>query len=136
MSFFALKSPFTKNKNIAALTVTTQAVSGIGDTTATGNGTLVDMGTSYVTELGVCWSTSQSPTTADSKNTAAVALGAYTVSMSGLSTSTTYYVRAYAINGDVTAYGEEVNFATTGAGASTGEQWPKFQHNGFWSWQY
>ena len=118
MSFFQLKSPFTGNRNIAGLTVTTQAVSDITSTTATGNGTLVDMGTSYVTTLGICWSTNPNPTTSDSTGTAIVAMGAYTVSMTSLSSSTTYYVRAYAINGDVTAYGEEVSFATSGAGAA------------------
>ena len=136
MSFKALRSPFSKDRIKAQLLVTTQAVTGIGDTTATGNGTLVDQGTSAVTEIGVCWSTSQSPTTADSKNTATVAMGAYTVAMASLSAATTYYVRAYAINADGTAYGEQVNFNTTGAGASTGDDWPLFQTRGFWSWRF
>ncbi|MBU4319376.1 MAG: hypothetical protein KKF30_19115, partial [Proteobacteria bacterium] len=38
--------------------------------------------------------------------------GAFTSSMTGLSSITTYYVRAYATNGAGTVYGNEVNFTT------------------------
>lgn len=93
-------------------TVTTQAVSSIGETTATGNGNVTDDGGATITERGVCWSTSPNPTTADSKATSAGTTGAFSASMTGLTASTTYYVRAYAINSEGTSYGDQVSFTT------------------------
>ncbi|SLM30215.1 exported hypothetical protein [Desulfamplus magnetovallimortis] len=95
-------------------TVTTQAVSNIGETTATGNGNITSLGTPNPTQHGVCWNTTGTPTTADSKTEKgdAAATGAFTSSMTGLSPSTTYYVRAYATNSAGTAYGDQVSFTT------------------------
>lgn len=98
-----------------APTVTTQAVTSITSTTATGNGNVTSDGGSPITERGVCWSTSANPTTADSKATAAGTTGAYTASITGLTVSLTYHVRAYAINALGTSYGSDVTFT---AGAS------------------
>ncbi|MEN6462753.1 MAG: DNRLRE domain-containing protein, partial [Syntrophomonas sp.] len=47
-------------------TVTTQAVSAITASTATGNGTITNLGVPNPTAHGVCWNTSGNPTTADS----------------------------------------------------------------------
>ncbi|OPZ41555.1 MAG: hypothetical protein BWY95_02583 [Bacteroidetes bacterium ADurb.BinA104] len=69
-------------------------------------------GGSSVTARGVCWSTSQNPTTSNSKTTNGTGLGTYTSHITGLSPNTTYYVRAYAINSQGTAYGEQRNFIT------------------------
>lgn len=93
-------------------TVTTQSVTSIGETTATGNGTVVSDGNSTITERGVCWNTSTNPTTANSKATSAGTTGAYTASMTSLTHSTLYYVRAYAINAEGTSYGDNVTFTT------------------------
>ncbi len=99
----------------ALAAVTTQAVSGIGATTATGNGTITSLGTPNPTAYGVCWSSSNAtPTTSDSKvdNGAATATGAFTAAMTGLTPGTLYYVRAYATNGGGIAYGDVVTFTT------------------------
>jgi hypothetical protein len=93
-------------------TVTTQAVSDIAQTTATGNGNVITEGGSAVTERGVCWSTSENPTTVSDKATAAGTTGAYTADITGLDPNTTYYVRAYAINTNGTSYGSQVSFTT------------------------
>ena len=92
--------------------VTTQAVSNIDATTATGNGNITNLGDSAVTAHGVCYNTTGSPTTADDTTDegAAGATGAYTTSMTGLTPGTKYYVKAYAINSHGTGYGSEVNF--------------------------
>ncbi|NLD91241.1 MAG: hypothetical protein GX639_01090, partial [Fibrobacter sp.] len=94
--------------------ITTQAVSSISATTATGNGTITDLGVPNPTAHGVCWHTSTGPTTANSvvDNGGANATGAFTASMTGLTPGTTYYVRAYATNSAGTAYGDEVTFTT------------------------
>lgn len=96
-------------------TITTQAVSSITATTATGNGNITALGTSNPTAYGVCWNTTGTPTTSDSKadNGAASVTGAFTASMTSLSANTTYYVRAFATNTGGTSYGTEVTFTTS-----------------------
>lgn len=91
-------------------TVTTQAVTNIAETTATGNGTVVSDGGSTITQRGVCWSTSANPTTSNSTATTSGTTGVYSVSMTGLTDNTLYHVRAYAINANGTAYGSDVTF--------------------------
>lgn len=95
-------------------TVTTQAVSSIATTTATGNGNVTDDGLATVTERGVVANTTGTPTTSDLKFTAgAGGTGAFTASMTSLGSGTHYYVRAYAINTEGTSYGSQVEFDTT-----------------------
>jgi hypothetical protein len=98
----------------AAPTVTTQAVSDIGSTTATGSGNITDLGSPTPTAYGICWNTSGSPTTSDSKvdKGTASAAGSFTASITGLSENTTYYVCAFATNTSGTAYGDQVSFKT------------------------
>jgi hypothetical protein len=91
-------------------TVTTDSVTNVGGTTATGNGTVVSDGGSTITERGFCWSTSANPTTSDSKATAAGTTGSYSASLTGLSNNTTYHTRAYAINANGTSYGADTVF--------------------------
>ena len=97
-----------------APTVTTQALSNITATTATVNGNITDLGMPDPTEHGVCWSTSESPTTGDAKTEQGPAsvTGAFTSSITGLAAGTKYYVRAYAENTAGTSYGGEVSFTT------------------------
>ncbi len=96
-------------------TVTTQAVSSITATTATGNGNITALGSANPTAYGVCWNTTGTPTTSDSKvdKGAASATGAFTAAMTGLTANTTYYVRAYATNTVDTSYGDQVTFTTS-----------------------
>lgn len=103
---------FTYTGTLTPPTVTTQAVSSIAETTATGNGNVTDDGGATITERGVCWSTSTTPTTSNSKATATGTTGAFTASITGLTEGTTYYVRAYAINAEGTSYGSQVSFFT------------------------
>ena len=94
-------------------TVTTQAVTDILGTTATGNGTVTDLGIPDPTQHGHCWSTSPNPTTADDKTElgAKTATGAFTSSLTGLNPGTLYYCRAYATNLVGTSYGADRTFA-------------------------
>jgi len=104
---------FTTSPSASA--VTTQDVSSIGSTTATGNGNITNLGIPSPTAYGVCWSTTETPTTSDSKtdNGVATVTGAFTASMTGLSANTTYHVRSYATNIAGTSYGTEVSFTTS-----------------------
>lgn len=98
---------------ISLATVATAAASNIGSTTVVLGGSVTSDGNSTVTERGICYSISQSPTTANSKLAIGTGTGSFSNTVSGLSGSTTYYVRAYAINAKGTAYGTEVSFKTT-----------------------
>jgi hypothetical protein len=92
--------------------VNTTAVSAITSTTAESGGNVLSDGGAPVTARGVCWSTSPNPTLANSVTTNGNGSGIFSSSLTGLSTATTYYVKAYAINSAGTAYGNEVNFTT------------------------
>jgi hypothetical protein len=90
----------------------TTVASLITSSTATSGGNVVNDGGSTITARGVCWSTSQNPTTANSKTTDGGTTGTFVSSLSNLTTFTTYYVRAYATNATGTTYGTEVSFTT------------------------
>ena len=104
-----------------APTVSTQPVSNINTTTATGNGNITSLGSPNPTAYGVCWNTTGTPNNSDSKvdKGAASATGAFTCSMTGLTANNTYYVRAFATNTAGTTYGDQVSFTTFAAGSGT-----------------
>ena len=92
--------------------VESSAVLSITQTTAIGGGDVTLPGGTELTALGICWNTSPEPTIANNFTSESVALGTFTSNLSGLTAETTYYVRAYATNGNGTAYGDEVIFNT------------------------
>jgi len=98
-------------------TVTTDAVSDITQTTATCGGETTDDGSGTIAACGVCWNTSGSPTLADAHTEDDSGITSFVSSLTGLWSSTTYYVRAYATTEDGTAYGNEVSFTTLGSGS-------------------
>lgn len=99
---------------IVAPTVTTQAVSNIGTTTATGNGNITDTGGENCSKRGVCWNTTGNPTVADNKSeeTDSFGTGAFARPMTGLTPGQHYYVKAYAYNSQDYGYGSQVEFDT------------------------
>ena len=92
--------------------LTTTDASSITAGTAVSGGDVTSDGGDAVTEKGVCWSTSQNPTTADSKTSDGTGTGIFTSNLTSLSSNTTYYLRAYATNSTGTVYGNEVTFTT------------------------
>jgi hypothetical protein len=76
-----------------------------------------NLGDGYVTQRGHCWSTSSNPTISNSKTElgSTTSTGNFTSSIAGLSSQTTYYVRAYAINSLGTAYSQEISITTNAA---------------------
>ncbi|MBF0102389.1 MAG: DUF1566 domain-containing protein, partial [Desulfobacterales bacterium] len=94
--------------------VTTQSVSGIGENSATANGNIVYIGDANPTVRGFCRSTSANPSLSDSctSSNGNFGLGTFSASLSGLSSSTTYHVRAYLTNSAGTVYGNDVTFTT------------------------
>ncbi len=96
-------------------TVTTNPVSSITSNSAVCGGNVTSDGGATVTARGVCWSTSSYPTTSNSRTTDGNGTGTFTSYISGLSSSTIYYVRAYATNSSGTSYGSNVIFTTNPA---------------------
>ena len=92
-------------------TVTTSEVTNIGNTTAECGGVVTE-GDFSVTARGVCWNTADNPTIDDSHTVDGGGAGAFTSNVTGLTGSTTYYVRAYATSSAGTVYGETKTFKT------------------------
>ena len=92
--------------------VTTANISEITSSSASGGGEVTSNGGFEITARGVCWGTSSGPTIAGSKTSDGTGTGSFTSEISGLSASTTYYVRAYATNSYGTSYGAEESFTT------------------------
>lgn len=108
---------YGEQRNLVAgeiATLTTSAITAITHTTATSGGNITDNGGLNITARGVCWSTTQNPTTANSKTTDGTGAGSFTSNITELTLNTTYYVRAYAINFAGTSYGEQRSFTTNG----------------------
>ena len=93
----------------------TTAASTIAGTTAISGGNVSNDGGSTITARGICWNTATNPTIANNKTTESGTTGSFTSNLTGLSVSTTYYVRSYATNGTGTAYGAEISFVTSSA---------------------
>ncbi len=66
-----------------------------------------------VSSHGVCWNISKNPTIEDDTTNDGVGTGSFNSVIKGLEMSTTYYVRAYAINDLGASYGNERSFVTS-----------------------
>ncbi|MCQ2280453.1 MAG: fibrobacter succinogenes major paralogous domain-containing protein [Bacteroidales bacterium] len=93
-------------------TVTTNSIYDISANSAMVGGTVVSDGGDDLTARGVCWSTSQNPTIADSCTFTNGGEGSYSCCVFGLFDSTTYFVRAFATNSAGTTYGQQKSFTT------------------------
>lgn len=96
-------------------TVSTSSITNITQTTATVGGNVTSDGGATVTERGVCYSTTQNPTVDNSKVQIGSGIGTFTSNITGLTTNTTYYVRAYAKNSVGVNYGSQMSFKTPDA---------------------
>ena len=106
---------FTTSNNVSGslATLTTSGASSVTTNSAVCGGNVTLDGGSIVTQRGVCWSTSQNPTIANSFTVSGSGLGPFTSSLTGLNVNTTYYVRAFATNSTGTAYGNQISFTTS-----------------------
>ena len=94
--------------------VSTTSISDTTFTTALSGGIITSDGGGEITTKGVCWSENQDPTIADSTTVDGSGNGNFSSKITGLSISTTYYVRAYATNKAGTGYGNTVSLQTKG----------------------
>lgn len=108
---------YTVNNSGNLATLTTLPIGNITNSSATSGGSINATGGSSVTQRGVCWSTSENPTTANSSTNDGNGTGSFTSNLTGLTANTIYYIRAYAINSTGTAYGNQQSFTTTNSGS-------------------
>ena len=104
---------FTTSTTITLPSVTTAIVGNITQNSATCGGNVTSDGGDAVTSRGVCWSTSQNPTIANSKTNDGNGIGNFSSNITSLNSFTTYYINAYATNSVGTAYGTEISFTTS-----------------------
>jgi uncharacterized protein (TIGR02145 family) len=107
-----------KDKKNSTASITTTTATSITSTNASTGGEITNDGGSAITQKGICWATHTDPTVSDSVINNGTGPGSFTSILTNLSPNTTYYVKAYAINGSGTGYGNEINFKTS-AGLAT-----------------
>ena len=110
---YGFEISFTTSDLQPASVLTFTPASSITATSASVSGEVLNQGDATVTERGIVYKTSASPTTADSKVMAGSGTGSFTASLTGLSPGTTYYAKAYAVTSVGTSYGAQMSFATT-----------------------
>ncbi|WP_338814233.1 FG-GAP-like repeat-containing protein [Bernardetia sp. Wsw4-3y2] len=93
-------------------TVTTTAQANVTATTADLGGNVTNDGGATVTERGIVWGTSTTPTTSNNKVQIGTGTGVFNQNITGLPSATTIFVRAYAINSEGTSYGNQISFTT------------------------
>lgn len=101
----------------ASINVITATLNDISYQSATCGGSVTCEGSS-ITACGICWSTSATPTLADSTTQDGNEAGSFTSTMKSLKPDLTYYVRAYATNDIDTTYGSIMKFKTKRASIS------------------
>jgi hypothetical protein len=103
---------FTTPPPSTLATVITKSVINIQSTTAICGGNVTTDGGSPVTVKGVCWNISGNPTVSNSHTQNGSGTGSFVSYITGLNSRTKYYVRAFATNGNGTAYGNQQSFTT------------------------
>lgn len=94
--------------------VTSDSISNVAITSATGNGNVTSDGGGTISERGFVISTSPTPTILDTKFIeGGTTTGTFAVGLTGLVANTLYYARAYVTNEIGTSYGDEVSFSTS-----------------------
>ncbi|MBQ7735074.1 MAG: T9SS type A sorting domain-containing protein [Bacteroidales bacterium] len=92
--------------------VSTLSVSNLTSSSAEVSGIVLSDGGNIVVERGFCWDTLASPTLNNASLQCGAGVGNFMGVISGLMAETTYYVRAYATNGEGTSYGAVFSFTT------------------------
>jgi hypothetical protein len=99
--------------SVALPVVTTGSLGAVTGATAVINSNLIASNLcENPSAYGICWSTTTGPTTSSSLTVSVTPTASFSATMTGLSLSTTYYIRAYATNSAGTVYGAEINFTT------------------------
>jgi len=103
---------FTTGITLSKATVTTSSISEVAQTTARFGGSVTTDGNASVSDRGIVWSTSPAPTASSNKVQIDAGKGTFSKIVAGLPAGARIYARAYAINSEGTAYGNEIEFYT------------------------
>lgn len=109
-TFYGEEKNFNTTQGLAS--VTTKNAVDIHLFDATGGGIVTSDNGFAVTSRGICWSLVQNPTIDDNHTTNGSGVGEFNSYIDNLQNATTYHVRAYAINDNGIAYGEDKTFTT------------------------
>ncbi|MCR6639864.1 MAG: T9SS type A sorting domain-containing protein [Sporocytophaga sp.] len=96
----------------AAPTISTNSITTFDVTSATLGGNVIYENGATVTERGIVYNTTGTPTTSNNKVQIGNGIGSFSSNVNGLTAGTKYYVRAYAINSAGISYGDEKTFTT------------------------
>lgn len=97
-------------------TLTTDAATGVGNTSGILNGTISDIGTANPTTRGFAWGTDPNLSggdTSTSTESGSFSTGSFTSPLINLVSNTKYYYRAYAVNTTGTGYGSIQSLTTS-----------------------
>lgn len=87
-------------------------VSAITSVSASSGGNIYEDGGSTIIGRGVCWGTESNPSLTGNHTSDGTGDGSFTSLITGLTSETQYFVRAYAVNSAGIEYGNEVTFST------------------------
>lgn len=104
---------------LGAASISTAEASSVTASSATVGGTITDDGGRPVLVRGICYGTSQSPDTNGNHTEDGSGTGSFSHNITNLSSSTTYYARAYATNRNGTYYASNIVSFTTNDGLPT-----------------
>ncbi len=90
--------------------VATEPVIPVTTTTASSGGSNLWDGGDPITERGVCWSTSPNPTVSNNRTIDGTGSADFTSTLTGLTGTSTYYIRAYVKNSAGYAYGNTLTY--------------------------
>lgn len=109
---YGSETSFTTLQNSNLPTVEISETIKVTSTTALCYGSIIDGGSSSITEKGFCWNRNGNPTLDDDSFSIWWDDSFYAY-INGLEQNTTYYVRAYAKNEEGVGYSQEVSFTTS-----------------------
>lgn len=101
-----------RTKKVLLPIVSTRFVTDVTTSSVVSGGNVLSDGGDNVFARGVCWSLDEKPTFDDEHTDDGAGEGIYTSEIINLTPNTTYYIRAYAINSQGIAYGEQRMFTT------------------------
>ena len=101
-------------ENNINIVLNTGSATEVTKTSAVIHGSMGYLGTANLLEMGFVWSSTNSAPDIikDSKATVDVREGEFSLSLTNLSPGTTYYVRTFAREGNITMYGPATYFTT------------------------
>jgi len=113
---FPLATGCNREKQSSLPVLTTSDITGITTTSAKSGGVVESTDHDEIIAKGVCWDVVSGLPLADKMTMDGVGSDDFVSSMTGLTSGTKYYVKAYATTNEGTSYGNEISFTTLSSG--------------------